>query len=350
MSGALPWVVALAGVGSWIVAGRVRKYALDRSLLDVPNDRSSHTIATPRGGGIAIALVTMLGVAFGAAVGWISVALAVAILGGGVLVATVGWIDDHRGLSASVRATVHVVAAAWAIAWLHGLPTLQVGRGVVTLGWVGIAVGTLGIVWMTNLYNFMDGIDGLAGGQAVLVAGFAGVLQAAGGQPGLAGVAWLVAASSAGFLVWNWSPARLFMGDVGSGFLGFTIAVLAIASENARAVPLLAWVTLSSVFVVDATTTLVRRVLHGEQWYSAHRRHAYQRAVQGGMSHRRVTTTVLALDLVLCALAWVGWRWQVLLLPTLGAGLMLTFAVYLMVERLRPMYASSHADSAARSD
>ncbi len=196
----MPWMIVLAGVGSWIVAGRVRRYALDRSLLDVPNDRSSHTIATPRGGGIAIALVTMLGIAVGASAGWVSGALAAAILGGGALVATVGWIDDRRGLSAKVRALVHAVAAAWALLWLQGLPTLQLGRAVVSLGWVGSVVSLVGIVWMTNLYNFMDGIDGIAGGEAAVIGGFAGALLAAAGQPGLALAASLVAASSAGFL------------------------------------------------------------------------------------------------------------------------------------------------------
>ena len=345
----MPWVVALAGVVSWVIAGGVRRYAIARALLDVPNDRSSHTTATPRGGGIAIAVVTMLGVALAAAAGWISTALAAAIVGGGSLVATVGWIDDRRGLSAPVRAIAHVVSAGWALYWLHGLPALQLGIEVIPLGWVGGIAAAVGIVWMTNLYNFMDGIDGLASGEATIIGGFVGALLAAAGHPGLATVAWLVAASSAGFLVWNWAPAKLFMGDVGSGFLGFVLAVLAVASENMRAVPLLTWVTLSSAFVVDATATLVRRVLHGEQWYSAHRRHAYQRAVQGWMSHRRVTTIVLVLDVALCALAWVGWRWPGLLLSTCGAGLLLTFVIYLMVERHRPMYASSHSDPAARS-
>jgi Fuc2NAc and GlcNAc transferase len=207
----------------------------------------------------------------------------------------------------------------------------------------------VGIVWMTNLYNFMDGIDGLAGGEATIVCGFAGALIAASGQFGLALVAWLLAASSAGFLAWNWAPARLFMGDVGSGFIGFVIAVLAVASENARALTLLGWVTLSSIFVVDATATLVRRALHGEQWYSAHRLHAYQRAVQAGLSHRRVTTIVLLLDLLLCVLAWLGWRWKGLQLPAIGLGVLLSVLAYVMVERLRPMYPCARPDTAARS-
>ncbi|MFL5618860.1 MAG: MraY family glycosyltransferase [Gemmatimonadaceae bacterium] len=342
-------MLALSGVVSWVIAAGVRRYALDRALLDVPNHRSSHTVATPRGGGLAIAGVTVLGVAAAAAWGWIPTGLAVAIVGGGSLVATVGWIDDRRGLPAPVRAVVHLIAAGWALAWLHGLPALQVGTGLVSLGWLGSIAAVVGIVWMTNLYNFMDGIDGLASGEATIIGGFGGALLAAAGQPGLAFVAWLIAVASAGFLAWNWSPAKLFMGDVGSGFLGFVLAVLAVASENARAVPLLVWLTLSSAFVVDATTTLVRRALHGEQWYSAHRRHAYQRAVQGGMSHRRVTTIVLVLNTGLCVLAWLGWRWQQALLPTLGAGVLLTFLIYLMVERHRPMYPSSHSDTAARS-
>jgi Fuc2NAc and GlcNAc transferase len=247
---ALLWVMPLAAVASWGIAGSVRRYAIERAMLDVPNDRSSHTVATPRGGGIAIAAVTLLGVALGATMGWIPGRVAAALLGGGSLVAMVGWVDDRQGLSATVRAIAHVIAAGWALFSLHGLPALQIGGHVVSLGWIGSVLAAVGIVWMTNLYNFMDGIDGLAGGEAALVGGFAGTLLAAAGQPGLALIAWLVAASSAGFLVWNWAPARLFMGDVGSGFLGFIVAVLAVASENTRAVPLLTWVTLSSRAVV----------------------------------------------------------------------------------------------------
>lgn len=349
MIGALSGAVGVAAITSWAIAGRVRAYAIDRSLLDVPNHRSSHSVPTPRGGGIAIALVTLLGTVIAGVLGWVTSDVSIAVVGGGSLVALVGWLDDRRGLPASRRALAHAVAAAWALWWLHGLPTLQVGTQSIALSWLGSVLALAGIVWMTNLYNFMDGIDGIAGGEATVVCGFAGALLVASGQFGLALVAWLLAASSAGFLAWNWAPARLFMGDVGSGFIGFVIGVLAVASEGTHSLTVLGWLTLSSVFVVDATATLVRRALHGEQWYSAHRLHAYQRAVQAGSSHRRVTTVVLLLDVVLCALAWLGWRQPGLLMPTVGLALLVTVLAYAMVERQRPMYPSAQSNTAARS-
>ena len=349
MIAVLAAAVGLAAVLSWAIANLVRVYAIDRELLDLPNHRSSHTAPTPRGGGVAIALVTVVGTLIAGVFGWMPHSLLAAVCGGGSLVALVGWVDDRRGLPAPVRALAHVVAACWALAWLHGMPSLQLGEQSIAVGWGGAVLAMGGMVWMTNLYNFMDGIDGLAGGEATIVCGFAGALLAASGQLGLTLVAWLLAASSAGFLAWNWAPARLFMGDVGSGFIGFTIATLAVASENSRSLPMVGWMTLSAVFIVDASVTLVRRALHGEQWYAAHRRHAYQRAVQAGFSHRSVTSAVLLLDLLLCVIAWASWRQPTLLLAGLGLAVLITGVVYVMVERIRPMYPCANSDTAARS-
>lgn len=347
MIGTVAILAALGAVASWLIAGRVCRYALRESLLDVPNDRSSHSVPTPRGGGLAIAVVTLCGTALAAATGLVPMRLAIAIVVGGTLIAGVGFIDDRRGLSPSTRALAHTAAALWTVVWLGGLPDLDVGAGKVHLGWWGGALAVAGIVWVTNLYNFMDGIDGLAGGEATLVGTCAGMLLLASGRADIALIAWLVSAASAGFLVWNWPPAKLFMGDVGSGLLGYLFATLALASENAGALPLLAWVILTAAFLVDATITLLRRALRGEQWYTAHRSHAYQRAVQYGRSHARVTSSVLVLDLVLCALAGVAWRWHALLLPALTAALVLVGLAYVVVERQCPMYPLSRPNRAA---
>ena len=187
--------------------------------------------------------------------------VAAAFIGGGGLVALVGWLDDRRGVHAAVRAVVHCVAAGWAVYLVGGLPSYSTGTEHVHLGAIGGLLAVLGIVWATNLYNFMDGIDGIAGGQALCAGVFGGALLLLSGSAGLASVAFLVAAATAGFLAWNWAPAKIFMGDVGSGFLGFTFGALAVASENDGGVPLLLWVLLLGVFVVDATVTLLRRTL-----------------------------------------------------------------------------------------
>lgn len=339
VSARLAFVVA-AGILSWLLASRVRLYALDR-LLDIPNERSSHSSPTPRGGGLAIAVTALGGIIVAAMLGWIDWNLAIALSGGGAMIATVGWVDDHRSLPALTRFAVQFLSAGWALFWVGGLPTLSVGSSSLHLGVVGSVLGVIGVVWAINLYNFVDGIDGLAAGEAISTGVIGGMILVAMGQVGLAMVAFVIAAASAGFLPLNWAPAKLFMGDVGSGMLGYLFAVLAIASENANAVPLLIWVLLLGAFVFDATVTLCRRIAHGERWYHAHHSHAYQRMVQAGRSHAQVSSTILVINLALAVLAIVAWLRPTFFLIAIAAGAVLLSIIYLSVERIRPMHAQS---------
>lgn len=301
-------VFAAAGVSSWVLTGLVRRWMVARGRLDVPNDRSSHVVPTPRGGGLAIAAVVLAGLAGGAALGWLPRHVAVALVGGGLMVGAIGWLDDCYSLKARPRLLVHVAAALWTLGWLGGFPRLDVGATSVALGVAGWVLATLGIVWTVNFYNFMDGIDGIAGGEAVVVGVGGGLLLMMAGAPDLAGISFLIAAASFGFLLWNWSPARVFMGDVGSGVLGYLFAALAATSENRGAVPVLVWVLLLGVFLVDATVTLIRRARDGEPVFNAHRKHAYQRAVQAGWTHARVSAVVMALGVALAGLGWLALR------------------------------------------
>jgi Fuc2NAc and GlcNAc transferase len=148
----------------------------------------------------------------------------------------------------------------------------------------------------------------------------------------------IVAGTCAGFLYWNWPPARIFMGDVGSGLLGFLFAMLALASERQGGPPVVLWVLLLGVFVVDATVTLARRVLHGERWYDAHRRHAYQRMVQSGRSHLAVTASVAAMDIALGGATWYAAGSSRRVIPTVAAAAVALLLVYAAVERVKPMY------------
>src|SRR5205823_7580876 len=199
----------------------MRNFALSRGLLDVPNERSSHKVPTPRGGGAAITVTAMTGFAILAALHRLDLAV-FAALAGGLVVAAVGFVDDRHALPAVVRLSAHVTAALWALAWLGGLPSLRVGGDLISLGSVGTVVSVLGIVWVVNLFNFMDGIDGLAASEATFVAWSGALLTAAeSASNGVATVALVFGASCLGFLHWNWPPARIFMGDVGSGFLGY---------------------------------------------------------------------------------------------------------------------------------
>ena len=209
--------------------------------------------------------------------------------------------------------------------------SVDVGASAIHLGLCGGLVAVLAIVWSTNLFNFMDGIDGIAGVEATVVGTIAGTLlvRTAGGT-GLGFVALAVAGAAAGFLCWNWQPARIFMGDVGSSFLGFVFATLALASERARVLPALVWVILSAAFIVDATVTLLRRI-HRGYVSEAHRTHAYQRAVQSGWSHRNVASAVGVLGIVLGAVAVVATRQPRLLIAGVIVAVTLSAAAYMAV-------------------
>jgi Fuc2NAc and GlcNAc transferase len=265
--------------------------------------------------------------------GVIQTHIVIALSGGGIAIAAVGLLDDQFRLSASVRLSVHFAAALWALVWLNGLPPMQVGEQVIVLGRGGYLLGALGIVWTLNLFNFMDGIDGIAASEAIFVV-CGGILLAlvndGGHSHSAIGLAFV--AACCGFLLWNWPPARIFMGDVGSGFLGYIVAVLAVIEAHESSLALLVWLILGGVFFVDATVTLARRLLRGERLYEAHRTHAYQCLVRRWGSHRRVTLAVLAVNVFwLLPMAMFAARSPVhaplLLATALGPLIVLAFAV-----------------------
>ena len=202
-------------------------------------------------------------------------------------------------MSPGIRLAVHLCAALWAVCWLGGLPPLRVGSHVIQLGWAGYPVAVLALTWILNLFNFMDGIDGIAGSEAAFVAGAAAFLTLClGGSAGVAAVALALAGACLGFLLWNWPPAKIFMGDVGSGYLGYVIGVLALAAGREDPTALWVWLILGGVFFVDATVTLIRRVLRGDRVYEAHRSHAYQWLARRWQSHESVTITTTAVNVL----------------------------------------------------
>jgi Fuc2NAc and GlcNAc transferase len=287
----------LVAIASGLLTEVVRRAALRLGRLDIPNERSSHVAPTPRGGGLAIVIALSAALLFLAWRGEVGGALLLPLLVGGCAVAGVGFVDDRRPLSPAIRLLVHLAAATLAVYTLGGLPALTLGAKTVDLGWVGHVMAVLGVVWILNLFNFMDGIDGIAGAEAVVVCASAALLFTVMGAPGASTqVAWLAAAGSAGFLILNWPPARIFMGDVGSGYLGYVIGVLALAGAHEHPAGIFAWLILGGAFVVDASVTLVRRLARGERVYEAHRCHAYQHLSRRWSSHLSVTLLVLAIN------------------------------------------------------
>lgn len=309
-------VLLFMAVAAFLLTGLVRRYALAASLLDIPNARSSHDVPRPRGGGLAVVLVVLGALAWQ---GEISFAGLLALGFGGAAVAAIGWADDRTGVPARWRLPVHLLAATWVV-WLAGVPALPLpGGGEWGWGMLGALALVLFITWVLNLYNFMDGIDGIAGIEAVTVAGVAAALLWGLGEPEWAAVAALIGAASLGFLLWNWPPAKIFMGDGGSGFLGFALAALAVLTWAEAGVSIWAWLILLGVFIVDASITLVRRVLRGERFYEAHRTHAYQHASRQYGSHLPVTVAVGIINL-----AWLApWAWAAAVWPHWGLVLLL---------------------------
>lgn len=278
---------AFAGcaAASAVLTGLVRGYALRANLLDVANERSSHQGSVPRGGGLAIVLAFLGAVALLPLPSGPKLAF---LLGGGAI-AAVGFMDDRVGLSPAIRAAVHLVASVAGVLLTAGG---AVGHGVV--GVLLTAGCIVGVAWMVNLYNFMDGIDGLSGGQAVVMGlaffGFAAAFGLGGETPTL-GLA--LAGSSLGFLIWNWPPAKIFMGDVGSGFLGYAFGLLVVRSFLVAPVQGWMWVALLAPFLADTGVTLLRRVVAGERWYEAHRSHAFQHLTRRFGGHLPATGILL---------------------------------------------------------
>jgi Fuc2NAc and GlcNAc transferase len=291
------WILLAAAVSAVCLTAGLRRYALARGVIDIPNQRSSHTDSTPRGGGAAIALTFLGGVAWLGAAGHLDPRIVGALFGPGVVVAGIGFLDDHRPVPAIWRLVAHACAATWALYALGGAPPVELWGRSVHLGWLGHVLAAMYLVWLINLYNFMDGIDGIAGLEAVTVGLGAGLLLWWTGAPA---ADWLLPAlltvSAFGFLVWNWPPARIFMGDVGSGFLGLMLGVLGLSAGAAHPDLFWCWLILLGVFVVDATCTLARRVRRREQLFEAHQQHAYQRLARRAGSHKPVTIAVGAIN------------------------------------------------------
>lgn len=278
------------GGASWGLTGFLRSYALKKQLIDVPNNRSSHTVPTPRGGGVAIVVTFLLALLFLGFFNMLPADLVWALVGAGVGVALVGFIDDHGHISARWRLLVHFLCAGWALAWLGGLPPLPIFGIVLDIGWFGYLLAAFFLVWLLNLYNFMDGIDGLASIEAVTVCLSGAVLyMLVSVNNGVEIPLLLLTTTVAGFLLWNFPKAKIFMGDAGSGFVGMVLGIFTIQAAWVMPELFWGWIILLGAFVVDATVTLVRRVLRGDKFYEAHRSHAYQYASRQYKGHVSVS-------------------------------------------------------------
>lgn len=301
----VPWLLVTAGLVA-LLTPIIRGYAKAAGMIDHPGPRRSHDSAVPRGGGLALlpvcGLVAVLTTDV-AQMPWV-------FLIGALVMTVVGWLDDRSELEPRWRLLAQVAVALLAVAWLGPVTRISVAGLEVQAPWIWTLAAVPAMVWLINLFNFMDGSDGLAALQALISCALLGWAFHVAGTPELAWLGWSVAAACAGFLVWNLPPARIFLGDAGSLFLGWSVALLAFRGAADQSVSVWQSAIVTGPFVIDATLTLARRVRRGERWYTAHRDHAYQMMIRKGWSHRRVLVAWLTVNLLLVLPAFLmSMRW-----------------------------------------
>ena len=276
---------------SFLLTYFIKNYMIKKSLVAVVNERSSHTTPTPHGGGIAISLTWFVGLVYLFFTNQIEQNFFYALLCGAII-SIVSFFDDIYELSPKLRLLIQALVAISGLYFLGGFETLTFGIFDISNPILTNIFAFFMIIWFINLYNFLDGINGYAGSEALFLALAGFVLF--GGNHFL-----VLAVATIGFLYWNWNKAKIFMGDVGSTLLGYNIAIFTIYYANQELSNFWIWIILFGVYWFDATLTLIRRKLNKEKLSQAHKKHAYQRLTQAGWSHYRVTNYSIGLNLIL---------------------------------------------------
>ena len=310
----------------------IRRLGLRHQILDHPNERSSHSVPTPRGGGLAI-VILVLGMGLWSALET-DLSRGLIYVVGGLIIAWLGWRDDLHSLSPRIRFTVQGFVAAISIYGLGYFKAVTIPMlGELQLGVVGIVITFLWIIGLTNAYNFMDGANGMAGGVA-LSAGLGWMWLASNMHNVFAfWVAFAIAASSLGFLGHNWSPAKIFMGDVGSTFLGYSFAVLPLIASDRGGDALLLGTLLMWTFIMDAGVTFIGRLIRRENVFAAHRSHLYQRLVLAGHKHETISSLYILLTLLAGILSYEWSQGHQIAPPLIFLGLPLIWLLLSMYAR-----------------
>ena len=300
-------LLPIATLLTFLLTILIRKNALQKNQLDIPNERSSHTAPTPRGAGVAVATVFIVGLFALRVADKISDETFISIALPGFFVAIIGRLDDLGYLtSAKWRLVGHffvAIVAAWLVG---GLPSLPIANSSFDFGMAGNVLAVIYLVWMLNLFNFMDGIDLITGVETITASGATAIFLAIKADGDFWLVPAILAATVLGFMFLNIPPAKIFLGDVGSGFIGFVIALVSLVTADENALIAWAMVILLAVFISDSTVTLLRRVIKREHLYVAHRTHAYQNLTKRANKHLSVSLGVGAINLLwLLPIAWL---------------------------------------------
>lgn len=269
---------------------------IKKSLVASVTERSSHTVPTPHGGGIALAITWFIGLSYLFIINQIEPNLFYALLFG-VVISIVSFFDDIYELSPKLRLIIQAIVAIGGLYFLGGFETLTFGIFDIQNSIFTNIFAFFMIIWFINLYNFLDGINGYAGSEAIFLS-LAGFILFGGNHFLVLAVAVL------GFLYWNWNKAKIFMGDVGSTLLGYNVAIFTIYYANQEPTNFWIWIILFSVYWFDATLTLIRRKLNKERLSLAHKKHAYQRLTQAGWSHYKVTNYSIVLNILLFVIVY----------------------------------------------
>lgn len=282
---------------SYFLTRIVRYYSLKKNIIDIPNSRSSHSVPTPRGGGLAILISWYFGLTCIYLLGIIETKLYLALISGAIL-AVISFLDDIFDVKPTIRLIVQASSVILSTCLLGGLDNISVNGVTIIPSFIITPVAIIGFVWFINLYNFLDGIDGYASIEAICISIIfyfltGDIINA------------VIIVSVGGFLVWNWPKAKIFMGDVGSTQLGFILFVLGIYYHDEGQISILWWIILTAPFWFDATYTLFRRWKNKEKLSQAHRKHIYQRLVQSGFSHLKVDILLIILNSLLCISVFV---------------------------------------------
>jgi len=286
----------------------LRGWLIAKGLVDQPGPRRSHCAATPRGGGLAVLVAWLIGTVVGALLVREDYATVAVVVLSSTLMALLGWRDDLRALGVGVRLAGQVLLVIGLLWWLGGVPQLSLGQHTLASPWLWNLLAVPAAVWLINAHNFMDGSDGLAATQAIWSACAYAVVFGAVDLPEMVLPAAVLAASCLGFLWWNRPRARIFLGDSGSLLIGAAMACFALVGAVSGKVSIWLSLLISALFAVDATVTLLARLLCGKRWYTAHRNHAFQRLLTMGWSHAQVLALYLALNVLVVLPAILGAR------------------------------------------
>ena len=315
----------LAGFSSFILTYFIRKIAIKKSMIDMPNERSSHTVPTPRGGGIAIALTWFLSISILYYCNQIEKPLFLALFSG-LLLSIISLLDDIYTLKNKPRLLIQVLVAGLGLYFTGGFNSIDIGFIVFSNPYVLNIIAFFTIIWFINLFNFIDGIDGYASSESIFVIA---TLYFFSGESFLL----FLLMALVGFLPWNWDKAKIFMGDVGSTLLGYTIIILLFYFHKTHVVSLFEGLIITSLFWFDATYTLIRRFLNKENVGKAHRKHAFQRMVQYGFSHQKTVLYGMGINLILFFIVLSSKQLRVLDILALLVSVILLFTIIFIVNK-----------------